>query len=146
MTIDKDKMKKEFLEMTKDAKEPVCPEFFNDERLEDAFKKPVTDENCECESIPVIWNDYGYGKDDDGVLYINSKSAPIKSNLYSKYLDEKALVWDSINKRLLLYIPDSENPQIAFKGSNWQYAKRLKPEYEDYINLRDVYYELINIG
>ena len=144
MAIDKDKLKEKFLEMAIEAKEPECPSFFNDERLEDAFKTPVTDANGKCEALPTIWNDYRYGKDDDGVLYINSKSAPIKSNLYSKYLDEKALVWDSNNKRLLLYIPDQENSRMAFKGSNWQFAKRLKPEFEDFISLRDVFYE--NMG
>ncbi len=146
MAIDKDNQKEQFLEKVKNAKVPECPSFFNDERLEDAFKTPVTDDNGECEPLPVIWDDYGYGKDNDGVLFINSKSASIKSNLYSKYLEKETLVWDSVNKRLLLYVPDHESPKMAFKGSHWQFAKRLKPEYEDYINLRDVYYELINIG
>lgn len=125
------------------SKGPVYTDFINDERLEDAFKEPVTNEDGECIQIPAIWNEYVYSKDDDGVLIIDKKSANIKSNLYSKYLDEKALVWDSINKRLLLYLPDQKNPQMAFKGSNWQFAKRLKSEYEEFITLRDVYYELI---
>ena len=132
--------------MVKDNKVSLCPDIFNDDRLEDAFKVPVTDDNGECEPLSVVWNEYGYGKDDDGVLFINSESASIKSKLYSKYLDEKALVWDSINKRLLLYIPDQENPKMGFKGSNWQFAKRLKSEYEEFITLRDVYYELIEKG
>lgn len=143
MAIDKDKLKEKFLEMAIEAKEPECPSFFNDERLEDAFKTPVTDANGKCEALPAIWNDYGYGKDDDGVLYINSKSAPIMSDLYSKYLDEEALVWDTVKEELFLYTPDTSEPRMAFKGSSWQFAKRLKPEYEEFITLRDVYYEIM---
>ena len=122
-----------------------CPFIFNDELLEDAFKFPELDENGYSDSIPTIWNDYGYGKDEDGVLIITRKSASIGSNLYSKYLDEEAIVWDSINERLLFYIPDPEEPRMAFKGSAWQTAKRLKPEYKYDLALRDIYCELMNI-
>ena len=120
-----------------------CPAILQDERLEDAFITPVTDENGECEPLPAIYNDYVYGMGDDEVLILSLKSASMESNLYSKSLDDKALVWDSVRKRLLLYIPDPDAPQVAFKGSAWQYAKRLKPEYEEYISLRDVYYEYL---
>ncbi len=143
MAIDKDKILRQLQEMAQNAKASEWPVFLNDERLEDAFKEPLADENGECEPLPTIWDDYGYGQDDDGVLFITSKSASIRSNLYSKYLDEKALVWDSSKERLLLYIPDLEEPRMAFKGSCWQFAKRLKPEYEEYITLRDVYYEIM---
>ena len=143
MAIDKDNILRQLQEMAQNAKAPECPAFLKDERLEDAFKEPVADENGECEPFPTIWNDYGYGQDDDEVLFITSKSAPIRSNLYSKYLDEKALVWDSNKERLLLYVPDVNQPKVAFKGSCWQFAKRLKPEYEDFITLRDVYYEIM---
>ena len=139
MTNDKEKLLKELQNLIKDAKTPECPTFFNDERLQDAFKEPVTDPEGYCDPIPAIWNDYGYGKDADGVLFISSKSATIESRLYSKYLDCEALVWDSAKQRLLYYAPDPENPKVAFKGSLWQFAKRLKPEYEDCISLRDIY-------
>ena len=129
MTTDKDKILKQLQEVAKNAKPTEYPSILNDERLEDAFKEPIADENGCCESIPAIWNDYGYGKYDDGVLFITLKSATIKSNLYSKYLDERALVWDSVNERLLLYLPDPKEPRMAFKGSRWQFAKRLKSEY-----------------
>ena len=143
MTTDKDKILKQLQEVAKNANPTEYPSILNDERLEDAFKEPIADENGCCESIPAIWNDYGYGKYDDGVLFITLKSATIKSDLYSKYLDSEALVWDSVNERLLLYLPDPKEPRMAFKGSRWQFAKRLKPEYDDYITLRDVYYEYL---
>lgn len=142
MAIDKEELLKQLQEMAQNAKAPECPKFFEDERLEDAFKAPVCNEEGYSECIPAIWNDYGYGKYEDGTLFITRKSASIGSNLYSKYLDDEALVWDSFKERLLLYIPDPEEPRMAFKGSAWQFAKRLKPEYEDYITLRDVYYEI----
>ena len=123
MTTDKDKILKQLQEMAINAPKTECPFIFNDERLEDAFKEPIADENGCCESIPAIWNDYGYGKYDDGVLFITLKSATIKSDLYSKYLDSEALVWDSVNERLLLYLPDPTEPRMAFKGSRWQFAK-----------------------
>lgn len=116
--------------------------FLQDERLEDAFVTLAANEECDKAPLPAIWKDYSYGEYQDGTLFITLKSASINSNLYAKYLDEEAIVWDSINERLLLYTPDPEKPRIAFKGSNWQYAKRLKPEYEDYITLRDVYCEI----
>lgn len=143
MAIEKDKILKQLQETLQNAIVPECPEFFNDERLEDAFKEPATNDNGECDSLPTIWSDYSFGQDNDGVLSFSSKSACISSNLYSKYLDEKALVWDSNNERLLLYAPDTNEPRTAFKGSAWQFAKRLKPEYEVYVTLRDVYHEIM---
>ena len=143
MTINKDKLKEELLDMVEKAQVPDCPFFLDDDRLEDAFKTPVMDDDGKCEPLPAIWNDYGYGKYDDGVLFITLKSASIMSNLYSKYLDEKALVWDSVKEKLFLYIPDPAEPRMAFKGSRWQYAKRLKTEFKDSVTLRGVYCELI---
>ena len=143
MDIGKDEMLKQLQEMAQNANVPECPKFFKDEMLEDAFMEPVTNENGECEPLPAIWNDYGYGESDDGVLFITPKSVSITSNLYSKYLDEKALVWDSNSERLLLYVPDDNQPRMAFEGSSWLFAKRLKPEYEDYITLKDVYYKIM---
>lgn len=143
MAIDKEKMRKQFIELVKNAKPIECPEFLKDVRLEDAFKEPVTDEDGYSEPIPAIFNDYHYTKDEDDVLFITLKSALIKSDLYSRYLDEEALVWDSNKERLLLYVPDPSEPRMAFKGPSWQFAKRLKPEFEDYITLRDVYYEMV---
>ena len=129
--------------MIANAKEPTTPDFLNDDRLEDAFLTPETDNEGYSPEIPAIWNDYGYGKYPDGVLFITLKSASIKSSLYSKYLDQEALVWDSIKERLLLYVPDSEEPRMAFKGSAWQFAKRLKPEYDKFMSLRDIYEEYL---
>ena len=88
--------------MIANAKEPTTPDFLNDDRLEDAFLTPETDNEGYSPEIPAIWNDYGYGKYPDGVLFFTLKSASIKSSLYSKYLNEEALVWDSIKERLLL--------------------------------------------
>ena len=143
MVIYKNQMLKLLQEMAQNAKASECPAILQDERLEDAFKTPAYDEEGLSEPIPAIWNDYGYGKYEDDTLFITLKSASISSNLYSNYLDDEALVWDSANKRLLLYVPDSEEPRMAFKGSSWQYAKRLKPEYKLYTSLRDVYCEIM---
>ena len=143
MTIDKERILKQLQEMAQNAKVSEYPKFFDDERFEDAFLVPETDEEGYSESIPAIYGDYGYGKYSDGVLFITLKSASLETCLYSKYLDSEALVWDSISERLLLYVPDPTEPKIAFKGSRWQFAKRLKPEFEDYITLRDVYYEYL---
>lgn len=143
MTIDKDEIVKQLQELVKDAKVPECPAFFEDERLEDAFKTPICNEEGYSELIPAIWNDVSYEKDEDGTLFITLKNAYISSNLYSKYLDEEALVLDSLKNRLLLYVPDPEESRMAFKGSRWQFAKRLKPECKDFITLRDVYCEIM---
>ena len=140
MAINQDNIRTMLQDMAQKAKAPECPAILQDERLEDVFKTPVYDKDGYSEELPTIWNDYSYGKYDDGTLIITLKSASISSNLYSKYLDEEALVWDSVNERLLLYIPDPEEPSMAFKGSSWQFAKRLKPEY-DILSLRDIYEE-----
>ena len=66
------------------------------------------------------------------------KSAKIASTLYSRYLDEEALVWDANKQRLLLYIPDPQNPKMAFKGSGWTCAKKLKDN-NGILDLADVY-------
>ena len=49
--------------------------------------------------------------------------------------DEEVLVWDSVKEELFLYVPDPNGPRVAFKGSKWQFAKRLKPEYKYFISL-----------
>ncbi len=139
MPIDKERILKQLQEMAQNAKALECPKFFDDERFEDAFLVPETDEEGYSESIPAIYGDYGYGKYSDGVLFITLKSASLETRLYSKYLDSEALVWDSVSERLLLYVPDPIEPRVAFKGSRWQFAKRLKPEYEDCISLKDIY-------
>lgn len=120
------------------------PDFLlNDPRLENAFKSPVADAEGYSERIPAIYTDYRYAVSDDGVKVLSLKSAMITSSLYSKYLDEEALVWDSIKQELFHYIPDEQCPEIAFKGSIWQYAMKLKEEYS-YMNLCDIYKELVN--
>ena len=92
--------------------------------------------------MPVIGTYYGYGQTSDGVKILTKKSAKAASALYSKYLDEKALVWDSSKQKLFMYIPDTECPAVAFKGSCWQYAKRLKSEYS-HLNIDDIYKEIL---
>ena len=82
MPLDRDKLFKQFEEMIANAKEPTTPDFLNDDRLEDAFLIPETDNEGYSPEIPAIWSDYGYGKCPDGVLFITLKSAFIKSSLY----------------------------------------------------------------
>ena len=113
----------------------------NDDRLEDAFKTPTCDENGYAEQMPVIGTCYGYGQTSDGVKILTKKSAKAASTLYSKYLNEEALVWDSSKQELFMYVPDTECPAVAFKGSCWQYAKRLKRECS-HLNIDDIYQEI----
>ena len=116
----------------------ATPVFAHEDLLEDAFKTPVVDEEGRSESLPTIWNDYSYGETEEGILIITNKSAKIASTLYSRYLDEEALVWDANKQRLLLYIPDPQNPKMAFKGSGWTCAKKLKDN-DGILDLADVY-------
>ena len=137
--MNSDDIQKELMELIRNAKAPVIPKVFDDERLEDAFKVPIYDENGYAESLPAIYGSYGYGQYPDGVKILSLRSASLETRLYSKYLDEEALVWDSVKEELFLYVPDPNGPRVAFKGSNWQFAKRLKPEYKDFISLRTIY-------
>lgn len=120
----------------------TTPVFAHADLLEDAFKTPVIDAEGRSESIPTIWDDYSYGETEEGLFTISSKSAKITSTLYSKYLDEEALVWDAHHQRFLFYIPDSQTPKTAFKGSGWTCAKKLKDP-ESIIGLKDVYIQSI---
>lgn len=119
----------------------ATPVFAHEDLLEVAFKTPVVDEEGRSESLPTIWNDYSYGETEEGILIITNKSAKIASTLYSRYLDKEALVWDANKQRLLLYIPDPQNPKMAFKGSGWTCAKKLKKN--NHIDLAEVYLESI---
>lgn len=142
MTIDKEKIIQMFQEKAKNTKAPECPRFFEDVRLEDAFLNPDVNDEGYSEDIPGIWNDYSYIEQANGVRLITNANSKIITNLYSKYLDTDALVWDSYKERLLLYISDPENPKMAFKGSSWLFAKRLRPEFAD-LSLEDIYLEVI---
>ena len=137
-SIDKDKILAELMEMAKNAKVPECPKILFDDRLEDAFKEPVYDEDGYSEAIPAIWGNYEYEKLDNIFPAITKRCALISSNLYSKYLDEAAIVWDQNKDQLLLYIPDKDEPRMAFKGSAFPVAKKLKPEYKDVFSLTDI--------
>lgn len=141
--MDLESLKKEFLEAVNNASnEPLYPAALDDPRLEDAFKNPAYDEEGRAENMPAISISYSkYGLTDDGIKIISLPSATISTSLYSKYLDEPALVWDIAEKELLLYWPDTENPCIAFKGSRWACARKLKAEYV-HLSIKDVYKEL----
>lgn len=84
---------------------------------------PEFDEDGYSEPIPAIYNDYGYGKDEDGALILTLKSASLETSLYTKYLEDEALVWDTAKEELFLYIPDPNSPKVAFKAGRWRYAK-----------------------
>ena len=116
----------------------TCPKFGYVDLLEDAFKTPVYDQEGHSEPLPVIWDNYSYGETAEVLLTISSKSAKTTSTLYSKYLDEEALIGDANLQRLLLYLPDTESPKVAFKGSGWTCAKRLKDK-KEIVGLEDVY-------
>ncbi len=140
MKFEKEEILKQLQEMVKNAKVPEPPKFFEDERFEDAFIEPEIDEEGYSESIPAIWHDYKYKEQANGVKVITNSVALINSNLYSRYIDTEALVWDSYDNILLLYLPDPENPKMAFKGSRWNFAKKLKKEFRDQ-SLEDIYIE-----
>ena len=53
--MNSDDIQKELTELTRNAKDPVIPKVFDDERLEDAFKVPIYDENGYAESLPAIY-------------------------------------------------------------------------------------------
>lgn len=142
MALNKEHIIQELHKLVDNAKVAECPTFFNDERLEDAFLMPETDSEGYSDIIPVISHSYSYGKDEEGVLILSKGSADITSRLYTKYLDSEALVWDSAEERLFLYMPDPEEPRVAFKGSRWQFAKRLKHK-DGLLCLRDIYYEYL---
>lgn len=139
--MDIEDVKKMMLEEMQNSAEPVIPEALNDERLEDAFKVPVCDENGYAPTMPGILNSCSYGMGDDGVKIISLRSACSASGLYSKYLDEHAVVWDAAKQELFLYIPDIKCPTVAFKGGSWLCAKRLKSECNN-LNIYDVYKEI----
>lgn len=139
-----DELIAEFKQKATNAQPTTCPKFLLDERLEDAWKEPVCDDQGYSEFIPCIYNDYCYTKDDIGTMILSLKSASLETRLYSKYLDEETLVWDSVKEKLFLYVPDPDSPRVAFKGSRWQYAKRLKPEYS-HLSLRDLYLEKVGL-
>lgn len=141
MAINKEEILKQLQEMVKNAKAPESPKFFENERFENAFLEPEEDEEGYSESIPAIWHDYTYIEQTNGVKVITNSTAKINSNLYSKYIDTEALVWDSYDNILLLYLPDPENPKMAFKGSRWNFAKKLKKEFADQ-SLEDIYVEM----
>ena len=136
-----DEIKEMMIENINSSVEPFLPVALNDERLEDAFKFPVTDDEGYAERMPCIMNSYGYGKTEDDVKILTRKSASITSNLYSKYLDEEAIVWDATKNELFLYMPDFDSPVVAFKGSCWVCAKSLNLDYS-HLNIYDVYKEL----
>lgn len=140
--MDIEDVKKLIQEKIDSYTEPTLPEALNDERLEDAFKSPICDNEGRAPHMPVIGSSYRYGQTPEGVKILSYKSATVASSLYSKYVDEDAIVWDSNKQELFLYTPDYEHPATAFKGGNWLCAKRLKKEYS-YLNTYDVYMELL---
>jgi hypothetical protein len=134
-------------ELEKFLRSSLIEQALNEDRLEDAFKTPICDENGYAELMPVVWVDYGYGQTPDGVKILTKRSAKTASSLYSKYLDEEALVWDSSKQELFVYVPDAECPAVAFKGSSWQCAKKLKNEAiieNRDLNIYEVYKEILS--
>lgn len=140
-----DEIKKMMQESIDSYEEPFLPKSLNDERLEDAFKTPEYDEQGYAPGMPCIHNSSSYGETDEGIKILSLKSAFIASSLYSKYLDEEAIVWDAAKQELFIYVPDKKCPTVAFKGDRWLCAKRLKPEYQFSTNyLYDVYFDLLS--
>ncbi|MBR5493344.1 MAG: HD domain-containing protein [Alistipes sp.] len=134
-------------ELEKFLRSSLIEQALNEDRLEDAFKTPICDENGYAEQMPVVWADYGYGQTPDGVKILTKRSAKTASSLYSKYLDEEALVWDSLKQELFVYVPDAECPAVAFKGSSWLCAKKLKTEAtieNRDLNIYEVYKEILS--
>jgi hypothetical protein len=118
-------------------------QIFDDERLTDAFKSPNLDENGYSEKCPVVWKDYGFGKDSNGILILNNNSTCINSNLYSLYLDESAIVYDLSHKRLMIYRPTENNHKIGLKGMGWVKAVKVSPAFAEKVSLVQLYFELM---
>lgn len=129
--------------VVKDQQNEDLSQIFEDDRFQDAFKIPQYDKEGYSKSLPAIWSNYGFGRHDNGVLYLTLKSAHVLSRLYSRYLDVRSIVYDNVNKRLFIYEPDESCPEMAFKGSAWERAVVLKPEYEGSITLEECYFELL---
>ena len=127
--MDSDTIKSMLIDKVNSSVEPSLPEALNDERLENAFKSPECDEQGYAPRIPAIVDSNICHNLRDDVKAISYLSATLTSDLYSKYLDEEAIVWDTTTQELLLYIPDKKHPAVAFIGSRWQYAMKLKKEY-----------------
>lgn len=138
--MDIESIKQEFLAAQGNDR-PAYPSVLDAPNLEDAFKHPVCDEQGYAESLPVITASYSHGETPDGIKVLSLKSATTATALYSKYLDEEALVWDAARQELYLYIPDARSPRMAFKSTSWACARRLAPEYR-HLNLRDIYGQL----
>lgn len=144
--MDIEEIKRMMLEKIQNSTEPVLPEALNDERLEDAFKEPEYDEKWHAPSMPIIWDSSRYGETADGVKILSLKSARTASSLYSRILDEEALIWDAAKQELFLYVPDEKCPNVAFKGDSWLCAKKLKIEaiIENWdLNIYEVYKEIM---
>ena len=125
------------------AKPPTLPAIFmEDSRLEDAFKVSEMDEKGYSESIPSVLYSTLSPIEEGEFLYITSKVAMIESRLYSRYLDEEAIIWDGGREELYFYKPNPEQPKLAFtSGQGVWFAKKLKAEYADQ-SLEDIYKEL----
>ena len=117
---------------------PLYPAVLDTSYLEDAFKTSQCDERGYAELCPVISSRYSHGETEDGIKVLSLKSAIIASSLYTRYLDEEALVWAQAEGELYLYVPDSQCPRIAFKSMSWTCARRLTSEFR-HIDLRDIY-------
>lgn len=79
-SIDKDLLKEKNIEVAKNAHKLAYPVILTDDRFEDAFKKPIPDENDYCEFIPAIWNDYEYGKCGIQPTSVSSYTSQIRKN------------------------------------------------------------------
>ena len=130
-----DTFKKTLTENMNSSVELVIPKTLSDERLEDAFKHPECNAEGYAPSLPVVCDSYSYGKTDNGVKILSSKSASVASGLYSRYIDEEALLWDASQQELFIYIPDEELPTVAFKGSSWGCAKKINQCIETLISM-----------
>ena len=139
--MDFDEVKRELLEAIKKNYQPFAL-LDDDPRLEDAFKHPICDEQECADKLPIISKHYTYGELPEGIKILSCKSAKISSCRYTRYIDEEALVWDSTQKELFLYIPNIEHPRVAFKGSCWIESWKLKEEYQ-HLNLHNIYMEVI---
>lgn len=140
--MDIDTIKKMLMEKVNFSEKPFLPKALNDERLEDAFKFPICNEEGYAPCMPAIWNSRRHGKTSEGVKVLSLRSALTAPRLYSKYLDEEALVWDADSRELFLYIPDEKCRTVAFKGGCWLCAKKLKSEYMMEFSIYDIYVEL----
>jgi hypothetical protein len=108
--------------------------------LEEACKEPEYNDNGYSISLPVFYPGKSFF---NGAFEMTSaKYSLIKSPLYSRYIDEPAIIYIEDQNRFLLFEPET-NEKLAIKTSGVLIYK-IKNEYLDDYLLKYIYLMMIN--